>query len=128
MGAIIRPRFSPATCRVAGCPTKHNLNRFFKEDSSVDVFAFLGSMLHVLAQAASSEAKPISRLAAGIAIGVGGIGPGIGIGIAVNGALQAIGRNPETAGEVRTTMILGAGLAEAVAIYAFVTALVLIFV
>jgi F-type H+-transporting ATPase subunit c len=95
----------------------------------VDVFAFLGSLLHVLAQAATTDSgKPMSRLAAGIAIGFGGIGPGIGIGIAVNGALQAIGRNPETAGEVRTTMILGAGLAEAVAIYALVVALVLIFV
>lgn len=96
----------------------------------MDVFAFLGSMFHVLAQAATAgdSNKPFSRLAAGIAIGFGGIGPGIGIGIAVNGALQAIGRNPETAGEVRTTMILGAGLAEAVAIYALVVALVLIFV
>lgn len=95
----------------------------------MDVFAFFGSLLTVLAQAAGTpDNKPLSRIAAGIAIGIGGIGPGIGIGIAVNGALQAIGRNPETAGEVRTTMIIGAGLAEAVAIYAFVTALVLIFV
>ena len=94
----------------------------------MDVFAFLGGMIHVLAQAVTDSSKPMSRLAAGIAIGFGGIGPGIGIGIAVNGALQAIGRNPETAGEVRTTMILGAGLAEAVAIYALVVALVLIFV
>ena len=69
-----------------------------------------------------------ARLAAGLAIGLGGIGPGIGIGIAVMGAMQAIGRNPDAEGAVRGTLILGAGLAEAVAIYAFVTALVLIFV
>jgi F-type H+-transporting ATPase subunit c len=66
--------------------------------------------------------------AAGLAIGLGAIGPGIGIGIAVRGALDAIGRNPETEGAVRTTMIVGAGLSEAVAIYAFVIALILIFV
>ena len=41
--------------------------------------------------------------------------------------MEAIGRNPEAEGAVRTTMIIGAGLAEAVAIYAFVTALILIF-
>lgn len=67
-------------------------------------------------------------IGAGIAIGFGGIGPGIGIGIVVNGALQAIGRNPETEGPVRTLMIVGAGLAEAVAIYALVIALILLFV
>jgi F-type H+-transporting ATPase subunit c len=70
----------------------------------------------------------VKQLAAGLAIGLGGIGPGIGIGIAVSGAMQAIGRNPDAAGDIRGTMILGAGLAEAVAIYAFVVALVLLFV
>ncbi len=69
-----------------------------------------------------------ARLAAGLAIGLGGIGPGIGIGIATMGAVQAIGRNPDAEGPIRTTLILGAGLAEAVAIYAFVVALVLLFV
>jgi F-type H+-transporting ATPase subunit c len=65
--------------------------------------------------------------AAAVAIGFGAIGPGLGIGLAVRGAMEAIGRNPEAEGAVRTTMIIGAGLAEAVAIYAFVTALILIF-
>ncbi|MDP9372200.1 MAG: ATP synthase F0 subunit C [Chloroflexota bacterium] len=66
-------------------------------------------------------------LAAAVAIGIGAIGPGLGIGIAVRGAMEAIGRNPEAEGAVRTTLIIGAGLAEAVAIYAFVIALILIF-
>jgi F-type H+-transporting ATPase subunit c len=70
----------------------------------------------------------VSNLAAALAIGLGGLGPGIGIGIAVMGAMQAIGRNPDAAGDIRGTLILGAGLAEAVAIYAFVVALVLLFV
>jgi len=67
-------------------------------------------------------------IGAAIAIGVGGIGPGIGIGMAVRGAMEAIGRNPEAAGEVRSTMIVGAALAEAVAIYAFVIAIIIAFV
>ncbi len=69
-----------------------------------------------------------ARLAAGLSMGLGAIGPGIGIGIAAMGAVQAIGRNPDAEGPVRTTLILGAGLSEAVAIYAFVIALVLLFV
>lgn len=67
-------------------------------------------------------------LAPGLAIGLGAIGPGIGVGLLVMGALQAIGRNPEAAGEIRTNMILGIVFAEAIAIYALVVALLLIFV
>ena len=66
-------------------------------------------------------------LAAGVAIGVGAIGPGLGIGLAVRGAMEAIGRNPEASGDIRTTLIIGAALAEAVAIYAFLTALLILF-
>ncbi|MBA2453452.1 MAG: ATP synthase F0 subunit C [Chloroflexia bacterium] len=67
-------------------------------------------------------------MAAGLAIGLGALGPGLGIGIAVAKAMEAIGRNPEAEGAIRTTMIIGAALAEAVAIYAFVIAIILIFV
>ena len=67
-------------------------------------------------------------LAAGLAIGLGGIGPGIGLGIGTWGATQAIGRNPDAEGPIRTAMILGLGFAEAVAIYALVVSLVIIFV
>ncbi|MCO5176702.1 MAG: ATP synthase F0 subunit C [Thermomicrobiales bacterium] len=67
-------------------------------------------------------------IGAALAIGIGAIGPGIGIGVAVGKALEALGRNPEAAGDIRTTMIIGAGLAEAVAIYAFVIAIIIAFV
>ena len=71
------------------------------------------------------EGEALVKLAAAIAIAVGAIGPGLGIGFAVGKAMEAIGRNPEAEGAIRTTMILGAGLAEAVAIYAFVISLIL---
>ena len=56
------------------------------------------------------------------------LGPGLGIGFIGRGAMEAIGRNPEAAGEIRTVMILAAALAEAVAIYAFVIAIIIAFV
>lgn len=71
--------------------------------------------------------ESIKLFAAGLAIGVGAIGPGLGIGLAVRGAMEALGRNPEAEAAVRTTLIIGAALAEAVAIYAFVIAIILIF-
>lgn len=75
-----------------------------------------------------TDASAVSTMAAGLAIGLGALGPGLGIGIAVAKAMEAIGRNPEAEGAIRTTMIIGAALAEAVAIYAFVIAIILIFV
>ncbi len=66
-------------------------------------------------------------IAAALAIGIGAIGPGLGIGIAVKGAMDALGRNPEAEGAIRTMMIIGAALAEAVAIYAFVVAILITF-
>ena len=68
------------------------------------------------------------QLAAGLAIGLGTLGPGLGIGLLVNGAMQAIGRNPEAAGQIQLNMILGIAFTEAIAIYALVVALLLKFV
>jgi F-type H+-transporting ATPase subunit c len=59
---------------------------------------------------------------------LGVIGPGIGIGMLVQGAMNAIGRNPEASGQITTNMILGIAFAEAVAIYALVVALIILFV
>lgn len=76
-----------------------------------------------------ATAQDIGRyFGAGLAIGIGAIGPGVGIGLAVKGAMEALGRNPEAEGAIRTTMIIGAALAEAVAIYAFVIAIIILFV
>ena len=70
---------------------------------------------------------------AGCAVGAGcaliaGIGPGIGEGNAVAKALEAIGRQTESKGDVTSTMLLGCAIAETTGIYGFVTCLLLIFV
>jgi F-type H+-transporting ATPase subunit c len=67
-------------------------------------------------------------LGAGLAIGLGAIGPGIGIGVLMQGALTAMGRNPDASSNIQTNMILGVAFAEAIAIYALVVALILMFV
>ena len=64
-------------------------------------------------------------LGAGLAIGLGAIGPGIGIGLIGLGAMQAIGRNPEARGAILTNMIVAIAFAEAVAIYALIIAIIL---
>ena len=67
-------------------------------------------------------------LGAGLAIGLGLIGPGIGIGILGAGAMNAIGRNPEAAGSITTNMILAIAFAEALGIYALIVSVILLFV
>jgi F-type H+-transporting ATPase subunit c len=73
---------------------------------------------------ASTEAA-MKFLAAGIAMGVGGLGPAIGIGMLGSKAMEALGRNPEAAGVIQTNMILAIAFAEAVAIYALVVAILI---
>lgn len=64
----------------------------------------------------------------GLTVALGGVMPALAIGILTAKALEAIGRNPEAAGEIRTSMILGVAFAEAIAIYALVAGLIIKFV
>lgn len=64
-------------------------------------------------------------LAAGLAIGLGLLGPGIGIGLLGASAMQALGRNPEAKSAIQTNMILAIAFAEALGIYALVVAIIL---
>ncbi len=54
--------------------------------------------------------------------------PAFAIGWIASSAMNAIGRNPESAGSVQGSMILGLAFAEAIAIYSLVVSLVLKFV
>ena len=67
-------------------------------------------------------------IAAGLAIGLGAIGPGLGVGMLVAKAMEALGRNPEARGVIQTNMILGIAFAEAIAIYALVVVVLIGFV
>jgi len=71
------------------------------------------------------EAEGIKWLAAGLAIGLGSLGPGIGIGILGYGAMQGLARNPEARGPIMTNMILAIAMAEAIGIYALIVAIIL---
>ena len=79
-------------------------------------------------KANNKDKMDLSTLAAGLAIGLGALGPGIGIGMLAGKAMEAIGRNPEAAPKIQTAMILAIAFAEAIAIYALVVALILKFV
>jgi F-type H+-transporting ATPase subunit c len=74
------------------------------------------------------DTESVKSIAAALAIGIGSIGPALGIGLLAGKGLEAVGRNPEAASKVQTAMILAIAFAEAIAIYAFVMALIIKFV
>ncbi|MCY4623524.1 MAG: ATP synthase F0 subunit C [Chloroflexi bacterium] len=71
------------------------------------------------------ETEGLKLLGAGIAAGLGMLGPGLGIGILGAGAMNALGRNPEARGAILTNMILAIAFAEALGIYALIVAVIL---
>ena len=64
--------------------------------------------------------KANAAIGAGFAYGLAAIGPGIGIGYLVGKSVEAMARQPEAAGMVRTTMFLGIAFTEALALIGFV--------
>ena len=74
------------------------------------------------------EPDAAKAIGAALAMSVGSIGPAFAIGMLVSKAMEALGRNPEAAPAIQTNMILGVAFAEAIGIYALLTALIIAFV
>ena len=72
--------------------------------------------------------ESVRQLAAAIAIAVGAIAPGLGLGMIGSKAMEALGRNPEAAGQIFTPLIFSLAFTEAIGIYALVVALIIKFV
>lgn len=70
----------------------------------------------------------LAKLGAGIGAGLAVIGAGIGIGNIGGGAMEAIARQPEAIGDIRSNMIVAAALVEGVAFFALVVCFLLLFV
>lgn len=66
-------------------------------------------------------------LAAALAV-MTGLFATLGQGYAAAKAVEAVGKNPEAETEIRTMLMLGAGIAETAAIYGLLIAFLLIFV
>jgi len=73
------------------------------------------------------DAETFRYLAAGLAIGLGAIGPGIGEGLIASKALEAMGRNPEASNKITPIMFVAMAITESTGIYALVVALIILF-
>ncbi len=70
----------------------------------------------------------LAKMGAGIGAGIGVLGAGLGIGRIGGSAMEAIARQPEAAGDIRSNMIVSAALIEGVAFFAIVVCLLILFV
>ena len=73
------------------------------------------------------EAAGIAKLGASLGAGVAAIGAGLGIGRIGSSAMEAIARQPEATGDIRTNMIIIAALIEGVALFAVIVCLLWLF-
>jgi F-type H+-transporting ATPase subunit c len=73
------------------------------------------------------EAVSTIATVAGFGISIAIFGPSLGQGLAIYGSTTGIARNPEAAGTIRVTMIIGLALIESLAIYALVIVLLLLY-
>jgi F-type H+-transporting ATPase subunit c len=78
------------------------------------------SILQAASILAETEPGEIGDGLKAVGYGLAALGPGIGIGVLVGNSVQAMARQPEAAGMVRTTMFLGIAFAEALALIGFV--------
>lgn len=69
----------------------------------------------------------ISIFTAGLAVGLGAIGPALGEGRAAASALSAIAQQPDAASTLSRTLFVSLAMIESTAIYCFVVAMILIF-
>jgi F-type H+-transporting ATPase subunit c len=71
-------------------------------------------------------AKIAAYIGSAFVMGIGSIGPALGQGMIAARAVENMGKYPESANKIRTTMFLALGIVETSAIYAFVVAMMLI--
>ena len=76
-----------------------------------------------LALLQAAGAAGIAKLGIALGAGIAAIGAGIGIGRIGSSAMEAIARQPEATGDIRTNMIIAAALVEGVAFFALIVCL-----
>ena len=87
----------------------------------------MNTLLDIMPVVLAIDPKGLAGIGAGIAIGLGAMGAGLGMGIAAGKAVEAGARQPEIFGKIQTLLLTAIVFIESVAIYALVTALLLIF-
>lgn len=79
-------------------------------------------------EAAGAAATSMKAIAAAVTIGLASVAGAISMGMAISKASEGISRQPEAAGEIRSSMMLGLVFIETAIIYALIVAILIVFV
>ena len=91
------------------------------------IFALVVALMLMFVDFGSAPLKAAALLGAGISMGFGAIGSGLGSGFPGKEACSGIARQPEMAGQLTTTMLIGSAVCQTPTIFALVIALILMF-
>lgn len=95
-------------------------------ESELPVMNPIGS--EVMEESRDDNTVGDKAIAAGIGVGIAAGAGAIGMGIAVSKSVEAVSRQPEAEGKIRTILMLGLVFVETAIIYALVIAILIIFV
>ena len=84
-------------------------------------------LLSIILQAAT-DLVPLAKVGAAFGAAIAAMAAGLGIGRIGGSAMEAIARQPESSGDIRSNMIVAAALIEGVAFFAIVLCLLILFV
>ena len=77
-------------------------------------------------ETAGADATSMKAIAAAVTIGLASVAGAISMGMAISKASEGISRQPEAAGEIRSSMMLGLVFIETAIIYALIVAILIV--
>ncbi|MCK9290094.1 MAG: ATP synthase F0 subunit C [Bacteroidales bacterium] len=83
-------------------------------------------LLSILLQA-GMDLMPVAKMVAALAASIAVLGASRGISAIGRSSVESIARQPEAAGDIRSSMIVSAALIEGVAFFAIVLCLLIVF-
>ena len=98
------------------------------EDDQSDAVLLEDTLADTTEESSEDDATSAKAIDAAITIGLAALGGAIAMGLAIAKAMEGISRQPEAAGNIRSTMMLGLVFVETVVIYALIVSILLIFV
>ena len=93
------------------------------------IFALVTSLILLFSDFSSHPVSPTwaAVLGAGLAAGIGAVGPGLGDGLVAGACCEGVARQPAAATPATTTMLLGMAVTETTAIYGLLISFILMF-
>ena len=106
----------------------HNFRRILSAAALALVLVLFVGAAFAEETVGGADATSMKAIAAAVTIGLASVAGAFAMGMAISKASEGISRQPEAAGEIRSSMMLGLVFIETAIIYALIVAILIIFV